>query len=45
MTDWVKWLGIGILAVYIISPLDFMPLMEIDDGIAGVIAGYLFATD
>lgn len=38
----LKWVAIGILLFYIISPLDLLPLVEIDDGIAGMVAAYLF---
>ena len=38
----VKWAAIGLLLVYIISPIDFLPLIELDDGLAGIAAGYLF---
>lgn len=40
-TDWTRYIIIGVLLVYIISPLDFMPLVELDDGFAGILIGKL----
>ena len=30
-----------IAIVYIVSPVDLMPLVELDDGAVGLLAGYL----
>ena len=44
-TDWTRYIIIGVLLVYIVSPLDFMPLVELDDGLAGILIGRLINGD
>ena len=39
--DYMKIVSIIILLAYIISPVDFLPLVELDDGLAGIIIGKL----
>ena len=40
--DWKKVLIIGgIAAVYVISPVDLLPLIELDDGIVAFIAAWM----
>ena len=41
-TDIIKWLAISILIIYILIPLGLLPMTDIDEGIAGAVAGYLF---
>lgn len=39
--NYAKIITILVLLAYIISPVDFMPLIEIDDGFAGILIGRL----